>query len=289
MNPLRNLEEFSKSREFFVKEREVHEAKTKEEIEVWKKQFADHCKDTKDKLAELFKDSQIGSPPSNEQVLYWCTEGKNRYSQNMPPGFKDGSKEEGNPYGDLFIWYELIALAKATRTNVIFVTFEKKPDWFEKDSGKALARKELKHEFIACTGQVFDAVIADRFFDWLERVLGTENQNSKDEVNNAVAQAEIEQQRRQQVRELLREDIVDVMARNLTPRERDLLRLRFGLDDGRPRTQEEVGQLFGLSQGRISQIENVAMRKMRDPTPFSAPFMEKFDEVSDDEDPTGPT
>jgi RNA polymerase primary sigma factor len=64
--------------------------------------------------------------------------------------------------------------------------------------------------------------------------------------------------------ELLRSDIIDVMSA-LSPRERDVLRLRFGLDDGRQRTLEEVGQLFGVTRERIRQIESKALRKLRHP------------------------
>jgi RNA polymerase primary sigma factor len=64
--------------------------------------------------------------------------------------------------------------------------------------------------------------------------------------------------------ELLREDIIEVMA-GLSPRERDVLRLRFGLDDGKQRTLEEVGQLFGVTRERIRQIEAKALRKLRHP------------------------
>jgi RNA polymerase primary sigma factor len=64
--------------------------------------------------------------------------------------------------------------------------------------------------------------------------------------------------------ELLREDLIQVMA-SLSPRERDVLRLRFGLDDGRQRTLEEVGQLFGVTRERIRQIEAKALRKLRHP------------------------
>ncbi len=64
--------------------------------------------------------------------------------------------------------------------------------------------------------------------------------------------------------ELLREDLTEVL-RSLSPRERDVLRLRFGMDDGRQRTLEEVGQLFGVTRERIRQIEAKALRKLRHP------------------------
>ena len=64
--------------------------------------------------------------------------------------------------------------------------------------------------------------------------------------------------------ELLREDLHEVLG-SLSPRERDVLRLRFGMDDGRQRTLEEVGQLFGVTRERIRQIEAKALRKLRHP------------------------
>ncbi len=64
--------------------------------------------------------------------------------------------------------------------------------------------------------------------------------------------------------ELLREDITDVLN-TLSIRERDVLKLRFGLEDGRQRTLEEVGQQFGVTRERIRQIEAKALRKLRHP------------------------
>ena len=64
---------------------------------------------------------------------------------------------------------------------------------------------------------------------------------------------------------LLREQIWDVLS-TLTPREEKVLRLRFGLDDGRQRTLEEVGQEFDVTRERIRQIEAKALRKLRHPS-----------------------
>ncbi len=64
---------------------------------------------------------------------------------------------------------------------------------------------------------------------------------------------------------LLKEQLVDVLD-TLTPREERVLRLRFGLDDGRSRTLEEVGKVFNVTRERIRQIEAKALRKLRHPS-----------------------
>ena len=64
---------------------------------------------------------------------------------------------------------------------------------------------------------------------------------------------------------LLKEQLEEVLG-TLTPREMKVLRLRFGLDDGRARTLEEVGQSFGVTRERIRQIEAKALRKLRHPS-----------------------
>ncbi len=66
-------------------------------------------------------------------------------------------------------------------------------------------------------------------------------------------------------KQLLKEQIEEVLS-DLTPREQRVLRLRFGLEDGRSRTLEEVGQEFNVTRERIRQIEAKALRKLRHPS-----------------------
>ena len=65
--------------------------------------------------------------------------------------------------------------------------------------------------------------------------------------------------------QLLKEQVDDVLG-SISQRERRVLQLRFGLEDGRSRTLEEVGREFGVTRERIRQIEAKALRKLRHPT-----------------------
>ena len=64
---------------------------------------------------------------------------------------------------------------------------------------------------------------------------------------------------------LLAEALGEILG-TLTEREADVLRMRFGMYDGRTHTLEEVGQIFGVTRERIRQIENKAIRKLRHPS-----------------------
>jgi len=66
-------------------------------------------------------------------------------------------------------------------------------------------------------------------------------------------------------REMLREQVKNALA-VLSPREREVLEMRFGLLDGKDHTLEEVGQAFNVTRERIRQIEAKALRKLRHPT-----------------------
>jgi RNA polymerase primary sigma factor len=65
---------------------------------------------------------------------------------------------------------------------------------------------------------------------------------------------------------LLKQQVADVLATDLSEREARVLQLRFGLEDGRARTLEEVGRVFGVTRERIRQIEFKAIRKLRHPS-----------------------
>ena len=81
---------------------------------------------------------------------------------------------------------------------------------------------------------------------------------------------------------MLREQLMSVLS-TLTPREERVLRLRYGLDDGKTRTLEEVGKEFAVTRERIRQIEAKALRKLRHPSKLK----KLRDDLSDEDEETG--
>ena len=95
----------------------------------------------------------------------------------------------------------------------------------------------------------------------LETPIGEEDSHLEDFIEDVSAPAPADVA----IAHLLKEEIQEVM-KSLTEREARVLQLRFGLEDGRSRTLEEVGREYGVSRERIRQIEAKALRKLRHPT-----------------------
>jgi len=66
-------------------------------------------------------------------------------------------------------------------------------------------------------------------------------------------------------RRIMKEDVDGLLSMWLSPREKDIIRMRFGLDDGTPKTLSEIGEALGVTRERIRQIEQKAMRKLKHP------------------------
>ena len=144
--------------------------------------------------------------------------------------------------------YETISRIKKT-TKVLSQEFGRKPT--EEEIAESMEMTIEKLRFIAKSAQLPIS---------LETPIGKE----EDSRLGDFIEADIENPEQDVAKNLLREDIDGVLA-TLSPRERDVLSLRYGLDDGRMKTLEEIGQIFDVTRERIRQIEAKALRKLRHP------------------------
>jgi RNA polymerase primary sigma factor len=144
--------------------------------------------------------------------------------------------------------YETISRIKKT-TKTLSQEFGRKPT--EEEIAESMEMTIEKLRFIAKSAQLPIS---------LETPIGKE----EDSRLGDFIEADIENPDQDVAKNLLREDLEGVLA-TLSPRERDVLRLRYGLDDGRMKTLEEIGQIFDVTRERIRQIEAKALRKLRHP------------------------
>ena len=129
--------------------------------------------------------------------------------------------------------------------------------WVKDQLEKNIPNLEVSIEAMATQG--------DKILDVALAKIGDKGLFTKElEAQMLVGQADIENPEQDVSKTLLREDLEGVLA-TLSPRERDVLRLRYGIDDGRMKTLEEIGQIFDVTRERIRQIEAKALRKLRHP------------------------
>ena len=124
--------------------------------------------DLRDELTNLLN-NKIGNPFNADKIKEIKENGKHRYIKKMPPGYLDYKKEE-NQYGDLILWFQLIDIAKEKELPIIFVTDEKKADWWWKSGEKTIGpRPELIEEFYKEANVQFYMYRTDRFIKFAEK------------------------------------------------------------------------------------------------------------------------
>ena len=118
------------------------------------KRITDPSKDELlDKILEVF-DNRVGEGLDTEELEKIEKEGQDRYKKKIPPGFRDGAKDDNNEYGDLVIWKEIIKYSLENKKDIIFVTQDAKDDWWFIVNGRTVGpRYELREEFWAETKQ----------------------------------------------------------------------------------------------------------------------------------------
>jgi hypothetical protein len=131
-------------------------------------------------------DGKVGSPYSFEQLTNVFREGEDRYKKKIPPGYRDNEKDDTNKYGDLVIWFQLIDFAKKEKHPIIFVTDDRKEDWWLKIKGRTIGpRPELIQEIVLEADILFYMYSADPFLEHARQYLKRKiNQKAVDEIRD---------------------------------------------------------------------------------------------------------
>jgi hypothetical protein len=138
----------------------------------------------RDKITELFN-GKVGPsyPPEKLEEIYKT--GERRYKAKIPLGFEDKEKDGVREYGDLVLWFQIIDHAKETKKSIIFVTDDRKEDWWLKFKGTVGPQPELINEIFNTAGVNFHMYQAERFIEYAQRYLGEiVNQKAIDEIQN---------------------------------------------------------------------------------------------------------
>ncbi|HFQ7123734.1 TPA: PIN-like domain-containing protein, partial [Pseudomonas aeruginosa] len=135
------------------------------------------------KLLDLFNGA-VGDDFKDEDRDRLEKQAEQRKKDKIPPGYLDDDKDEDRPYGDYYLWLQVIEHAKATKKPLILVTSERKEDWWEKLSGKTTGpRPELAKEAKHFSGQRVLIYQTERFLELaLQRLQQPVNEMAIEEI-----------------------------------------------------------------------------------------------------------
>lgn len=133
-------------------------------------------------IENTFED-KTGTSYSPERISELIKIGEQRYDAKIPPGYKDVNKDStddpSRKFGDLFVWFQTIDYAKENNCSVVFITDDKKEDWWLEQSGRTISpRPELIEEFLKETGQPFWMYTVGKFVQETAR----KNQKEVDQI-----------------------------------------------------------------------------------------------------------
>lgn len=141
-----------------------------------------------DRILNLF-DGSVGSEYTEDKKEEIKAEAQRRIDEQVPPGFLDDDKDGERKYGDYFLWRQILDYAKDNYVPIIFITSERKNDWWEIYSGQTVGlRPELLKE-AAATGQRILVYKTERFLEFAAESTGTEVDKSAVEDIQAVSEA----------------------------------------------------------------------------------------------------
>ena len=139
-----------------------------------------------EELINMFSKS-IGEDFKTDELIAIKKEAEQRIEKEIPPGYLDDGKAGDQPYGDFMLWRQILLHSKNKETPIIFVTSERKEDWWEKQSGKTIGpRPELLKEASDFCGNRILIYQTDRFLEFASKQSGSDIDNDAVEEIRAI-------------------------------------------------------------------------------------------------------
>ena len=138
------------------------------------------------KIITMLLEGKVGSSCPQDMLKKIYKKGKERFENNIPPGYKDKDKDGLEKYGDLILWYQIIDHAKSIKKPIILVTDEKKDDWWLKFNGEIISpHPELINEMFSKAGTNFYMYKTAKFMEYAKEHFKSQiDQESIDEVRD---------------------------------------------------------------------------------------------------------
>lgn len=142
-------------------------------------------------ITDVF-DGKVGQDFDSETLKTIIHEGKERYHNDIPPGYKDHKgKNKIDEFGDLILWYQIIEKAEVVKRPIIFVTDDTKEDWWEVSDTKTIGpRPELRKEIKSKAGVDFHMYDGTEFIKWAKEYLEIEVSDEAVEETKKVREEE---------------------------------------------------------------------------------------------------
>lgn len=154
--------------------------------------------DLRETITELLE-GKVGDPYSEEELDRIYKKAEQRFTQKTPPGYKDTAKQGPRRYGDVVLWFQLIDHAKSQKKPLIFVTDDRKEDWWLRREGEIVGpRPELIQEMSSQAGVSFYMYQTDQFINYAQDLLELQDQRAAvEEIREIGQQDEIIQRMRE--------------------------------------------------------------------------------------------
>ncbi|AWV96907.1 PIN-like domain-containing protein [Arcticibacterium luteifluviistationis] len=226
--------------------------------------------DILEKIEKLFND-KVGEEYNSERIEQLYREGDTRFSNKVPPGYKDSNKKDdvgrnGRQYGDLVVWKQTIEKSKESKNAIILITDDRKEDWWVRFNGKTIGpRPELIKEFKDETSKSFHMYQSDRFLEFAREYLN--------ETINEKAIEEIRELRRLDEKRRLSEIRREQEKSKYLDDKESLFKDSQLLEEELKYLEESKIELYGRIEVEKNKLDN------SDPSAFDTSQMEKLQKV----------